>query len=383
MTKHEDEAIGTPGPARRGVPVPAVIAGVVVLLFALGGVFLARARASVNHVALASTPKGVTVVAAKSASYRPKRRFIGTVEPWVSARVGPQLVSAYVGAVLVRPGDVVHRGDVLATLDCKEQATASQAVAAEARALEEREKAIASEAARVEQLSQGGFVSANELDQRKAQQASNEAQLQALRAELAGKGLAVGDCVLHAPFDGEVGARLLDPGAFVRPGTTVVTVVDRRMLRITADVPEVDVGSVKAKTPARVRLLAIGTEIDAVVARRAPSADPATRTVHFEIDLERGDIEVPVGTTAEIVVDVGTAVDATEIPLTAAKIRGDKANVYVVEGGVAKARTVVVLGERDGSLFVAPELAAGLQLVTEGRGLLRDGDAVTTKVEAK
>ncbi len=364
----------------RGIAVPSAIVGIVVVLFGVGAGFLARAKAKVEHVALADAPKGVSAVHAKATTYRPTRRFVGTVDPWVSARVGPQIVSAYVGSVLVRPGDAVKRGDVVATLDCKEQAAESQAVAAQARALEEREKAIAGEAARVEQLAQGGFVSANDLDQHKAQQAANEAQIQSLRAELAGKGLAVGDCVMRAPFDGEVGARLLDPGGYVHPGSTVVTVVDRRMLRIAADAPEVDAKSVGVKTPVRIRLLALGTELQAVVARRAPSADPATRTIHFEIDLERGELEVPVGTTAEITVDVGTATDATEVPLTAAKVRGDKANVFVVDHGVAKAKAVAILGEREGSLYLARDLPPDTVVVTEGRGLLRDGDSVSEKL---
>lgn len=364
---------------RRGAAVPSAIVGVVVVLMGTGAAFLARARAKVDHVALADTPQGVTVVRAKPTTYRPTRRFVGTVEPWVSSRVGPQIVSAYVGSVLVRPGDVVKRGDVLATLDCQEQAAQSQAVAAQARALEEREKAIAGEAARVEQLSQNGYVSANDLDRHKAQQAESEAQIQALRAELAGKGLAVGDCVMRAPFDGEIGARLLDPGSYVHPGSTVVTVVDRRMLRITADAPEVDSKAVGVATPVRLRLLALGTERSAVVARRAPSADPSTRTVHFEIDMERGSLEVPVGTTAEITVDVGDPVDVTEIPLIAAKVRGDKANVFVVDRGIAKAKAVAIVGEREGSLFVARELGPDAMVVTEGRGLLRDGESVAAR----
>jgi RND family efflux transporter MFP subunit len=362
--------------------VPLAILALVALIFGTGWIFLSRARAGVSHVALAAEKKGVTAIPAKAVTWRPRRRLVGTVEPWLQARVGPQLVSAYVGTVLVRPGDPVHRGDVLATLDCKEEATASAAVAAQARSLEERQKAVASQAARLKSLADGGFVSANEIDQQTAQQASNEAQLDALRAQLAGKGLAVSDCILRAPFDGEIGARALDPGAFVRPGTTVVTVVDRKMLRITGDAPEVDVEAIAPKTPVKMHLVALDVDVDAEIARRAPSADPSTRTVHFEVDWNPIERAVPVGTTATLTMDVGKPVAAIEIPLVAAKVRGDKANVYVVDGDVAKAMSVVVLGERGSSLFVeAKGLASGALVATEGRGLLSDGDAVVVKVD--
>src|SRR6185437_13336026 len=100
-----------------------------------GGLFL-RSRSRVNKVALAASPKGVTVVEAKAAAFRPRRRYVGTVEPWVEAKVGPQLVSAYVDTVLVRPGAIVKRGDVIATLDCRDASASTKAIAARARAID-------------------------------------------------------------------------------------------------------------------------------------------------------------------------------------------------------------------------------------------------------
>jgi RND family efflux transporter MFP subunit len=381
----ETEERTPPPPVPRAASARKVVIaiGLVVLsVLGLGALLLRRASARTNHVALAEQPKGVTAIVAKRTTYRPTRRFVGTVEPWLSARVGPQMVSAYVGSVLVRPGDHVHHGDVLATLDCQAANAQSQAVAASAKALEERQKAALSEAARLEQLSKGGFVSANELEQRQAQAASNEAQIAAMRAQLAGRSLEVNDCVLRSPFDGEIGARMVDPGAFVRPGSTVVTVLDRRMLRVSADVPEVDVAAVAAKTPARIRFFATQNTLDAPISRRSPSADPSTRSVHVEVDLDPKDVEVPVGTTAELLVDVGEPKEAIELPLAAAKVRGDSASIFVIDKDVAYAKTLVLLGERGGSIFLEPGVAPGALVVTEGRGVLHDGEAVLAKTAA-
>ena len=63
-------------------------------------------------------------------------RRTGTVEPWISAKVGPQYVSAYVDTVLVRPGAVVKRGRVLATLNCQNPAAMTRAIAEQARAVD-------------------------------------------------------------------------------------------------------------------------------------------------------------------------------------------------------------------------------------------------------
>jgi membrane fusion protein (multidrug efflux system) len=358
--------------------VPLVIGGAVALVLASGGLLLARASASTNSVTLDAAPKGVTVVEAARTTFRPTRRFVGTLQPWLEAKVGPQLVSAYVDTVLVRPGDAVKRGQVLATLDCRNASASSQGVAMQARALEERQRALANEAARVEGLRGQGFVSENEVEQRTANTAASLAQLAALNAQLTGKNLEVNDCVLRAPFDGEVASRSIDPGAFARPGTSVVTVIDRGTVRLSAEVSEGDFGAVAPGTPVKVRLLATGKELTAPVSRRSPAANPSTRTVHVELDLADPGRLLPVGTTGELRVEVGEPQPASELPLRAAVIRGTKASLFLVEGGVAKAATAKVLGESGASLFVEP-LAPRAAVVTEGRALLRNNDRVAPK----
>ncbi|HXJ18893.1 MAG TPA: biotin/lipoyl-binding protein [Polyangia bacterium] len=71
----------------------------------------------------------MTVVRAEATTYRPTRTYVGTLQPWVQASVGPQLVSAYVDTVLVRPGAIVKKGEVIATLDCREASAATKAIA--------------------------------------------------------------------------------------------------------------------------------------------------------------------------------------------------------------------------------------------------------------
>ena len=373
--------LGTARPHGRWT-VPVVISALVLTTLGVGAYLLRRAEASVNKVAIGDNPKAVTVVEATGATFRARRRYVGTLEPWLHARVGPQLASGYVDTVLVRPGGVVKRGDVLATLDCRNASAASRAIGFQARALEERQKAAAREAARLSELLDGGYAAPNEVEQKQALSAANEAQIAALLAQGSGKALEVNDCVLRAPFDGEVAVRLADPGSFVRPGAAIVDVVDRSVVRLAAAVPEVDFDAVAPKTPVRLRLLATGKVIAGEVARRAPGAEPSTRTVLFEVDLPNAARDIPVGTTAEIHVDVGEPVAAVELPLLAAKIRGSNATVFVVEDSTAKKISVPVVGERDGSVFLdGSALRAGARVVTQGRSLLANNDRVAAKLE--
>jgi membrane fusion protein, multidrug efflux system len=368
-------------PPLRSRRTPAFIAGGVGAVLLLGG-FMYLRGSSQNVSALESTPKGVTVALARSASFRPRRRYIGTIHPWVEARLGPQFTSAYIDTVLVRPGAVVKRGQVVATLDCRNASAESKAVAMQARALEAKQEAVAHESARVTNMLEGGYVSPNEAELKKADTASKEAELLATRAKLMRASLEVNDCILRAPFDGEVAERLSDPGAFARPGTSVMTIVDRSTVRVSADVPENDFDAVAPGTPVKIRMMATGGEGTAKIVRRSPAADLSTRTIHFEIDIPDQERKIPVGTTAELTIEVGKEAQTTEIPLVAASIRGTRATVFVIDGEKAKKTVVSLVGEIAGRLFVETKLKPGVQVVTEGRAMLKDGDRVVAQVES-
>ena len=355
-----------------------IVAGVAAVLVAMIGLYL-RAASQTNHTSLTDAPKPVSTVKAKASTFRPVRTYIGTSAAWDAARVGPQYVSAYVGAVLVRPGAVVKRGEVLATLDCRNASAASREIAAKAKAIEERQAAAEHEAERTKEMQSSGFASQNELEQLAAKSAAEKAEAESLRASLISRSLEVDDCIMRAPFNAEVTDRFVDPGAYVRPGEPVVSIVDRNKVRVVADAPETDFNVVAPGTQVHIEIESTGAKLNAAISRRAPAADTATRTVHFEIDLDNADHALPVGSTARLTIEVGQPVAATEVPISAATIRGEKATVYVVDNGVAKRVVVPVLGEAGGSLYVEPKLQAGRAIVVEGRALLDDGDKVQAK----
>lgn len=362
--------------------VPLYIGLGVLLIGVLALVLLLRARAEVNQVSLSEHPKGVTTISAQAARYRPTRRYVGTVAPWLEARIAPQFTAAYVDTVLVRPGDVAKKGQVLATLDCKSASAQTKVLQQQARALSATQEAVSKEAGRLTGLLSGGYVSPNEVERRTAESHSKEAELLAAQARLVRAGLEVDDCVLRAPFDGEVSERLTDPGGFARPGSPIMTLLNREKVRVLIDVPESDFAVVEVGTAVRLRLVALGTEYTGSVSRRAPAADLGTRTIHAEVDLSDGQRRIPVGTTAELTIELGEQQAATTVPLRAALVRGDSATVFVIQEGAAHKLKVEVLGESNGLLFLSPKVAAGMHVVTEGRSLLKDGDRVLEQPEA-
>ena len=173
-------------------------------------------------------------------------------------------------------------------------------------------------------------------EQKSAQSSSEQAQLALQRAKLASTQLEVSDCILRAPFDGEIATRTVDPGAFVRPGTPIVSVVDRNTVRMTFDVPESDFEVVAPGTPRvdpRPR--------DRHDARRGHRAALAQRRPRDAHGARRGrprrpEREIPVNTTGEVQID-GRRADPRDRrpPRRPRRSPGSKATLFVVDGDVA------------------------------------------------
>jgi RND family efflux transporter MFP subunit len=366
---------------RRQRRIPIFIAAGVAVVLLFGFLMVARAGSHVNKVALASLPVGVTAVEARATHYNSTRHYVGTIRPWVEAKIGPQLTSAYVGSVLVRPGDRVKRGQIIGTLDCRNASAASQGISMQARAIQTQQVALSHEAARIAELKSGGFASDNEIEKKQADSASKEAELMSTKARLERATLEVSDCVLRSPFDGEVSERTMDPGAYVHPGESIAMVIDRSTVRVETDVPEEDFDLVKPGVKVDVLALAIGRHVVGTIARRSPAADQSTRTVHFEIDLQDPGRTLPVGTTAELAVASGVPLPAIEIPLAAAAVKGSKATLFLADNGQARKVVVDVLGEKAGRLFVDTSLADKALVITEGRTLLKEGESIQVSVD--
>ena len=370
------EASEIPSKSLRNLPLPWLIVGGTVLVVLAGVGLAVRAAHRQNTVSLSQAPKRVGTLPVKEALYQVQHRYVGTLLAWEESKVGPQFISGYVTDVRVRPGAVVKRGEILAIIE-PERAQAQKTVSVmQAQAIQAKLSALARESERIQGLKKKGIVSENEAENKLAEVMSEKAKLEAAKAQMASTDVEFQDTVQRAPFEGEVSERYLDPGAFVRPGSFILAVVNRTRIRCAADAPEGDHPFLTVGRPVLLSLLADGRKMEARITRVSPAADPSTRTIHFELDLENKDRSLPTGTTAELLILEAGGRKVITLPSAAAQVEGKRAIVFVVDGDRVHKKVLQFLGERGGQLYLSPDVPEGTRIVLDGRAQLEDGDQV-------
>ena len=288
----------------------------------------------------------------------------GIAEPVQRATLSTKLMGAVI-AVPVHEGERVRAGQVLARIDARDvTARQSQARAGIAEAEAVRHDA-ATQAQRFRALYADSAATRAQLDAVETGLARAEAGERTARAAASEVDVMRGYAELRAPFAGVVTQRLVDPGAFVAPGTPVVTVEDGSRLRITVTVTPAAAASLKPGT--RLAGTIEGEPVDAVVEGVAPTPTGALYLVNAIVP-NAGGIH-PAGGAATLRIPRGTRTGIL-IPAAALVREGDLTGVRIRTGGGLELRWVrlgraagdsveVLSGLRAGDRVFVPESAEG------------------------
>jgi RND family efflux transporter MFP subunit len=260
-----DRAVGSRGGRGGGVwRVVLVVAGLAAL-GAAGWMAYPRVRAEVfktevaiTEVSLLSPVQGSVQVTAT-----------GYIVPQVTSKVGPH-DTGRLARVLVKEGDSVKAGQVLAemeTLDQRSAVAASMSRVAVAQARVETARATLAETkvklARERPLVEHGAESKSVLDDLVAQETSLDQQVKAAEADVAAAqadratvGVNLQQRTVLAPIDGTVVTKPMKPGEIASPGdsTPIVELADFRSLLAEVDVPENRLASIRVGGPAEIIL---------------------------------------------------------------------------------------------------------------------------------
>ncbi|MFO1083609.1 MAG: efflux RND transporter periplasmic adaptor subunit [Reyranellaceae bacterium] len=334
--------------------------------------------------AQSATDRTLELIAAELHTIKPRGlvdtvRFTGTTQP-VDQTIVKARVAGRLAEVLVREGDRVTKGQVLARFETSElqskvneRQSAVDAARAEARwtARDRSDK---------ETLATRNIVSQSAVDQARSA-ADNRASMVAVseaQLEVAKKNLA--DAEVRAPFDGVVGERIANQGESLPIDGKILALLDTSHVEVTAQMPAADVVRLRVGQPAKVTLEGFGDRLfDGRITRISPTAQPGSRSIPVYVEIVDRHDGLRGGLFATGTVVVQEKGHALAVPASAMRKDEEGDYVLVVENGVLVRKPVgAVRTWSRGELVEVKGLEAGMTIVSAPLPGLKAGQAVKT-----
>jgi len=255
--------------------------------------------------------------------------------------------SAEVRRVLVREGDRVAAGQVVAEFDTAQL----RAQLAERTATYESARAQLATTERTRQanaqLVKQNFISQNAFDTADSAFQAQLAAVAAARAQLEQTQILMGDAVVRAPIAGTVAKRNVQPGEKVAFDTPLLAIVDLSQLEVQAQVPVSDVAQLKTGMPAQVEIEGIaGRKFAGRVERINPSTEPGTRTINIYVSLPNEDSLLRAGMFARVALVTSAEAEVPTLPISALRVDNGTTFVWTLIDGKL-VRRLVDVGRRD------------------------------------
>lgn len=298
----------------------------------------------------------------------------GNVSAWQEASIGAELNGLRLAAVNVNVGDVVKKGQVLATLVGETtQAESLQAKAALMQAEASHENAKA-DADRARAIQDTGALSKSQIAQYLTAEKVAKAQWEAAKAAYGATQVRLANTRVLAPDDGVISARAASVGAVVGAGQELFRLVRGGRMEWRAEVTPTEVGRIRVGQSVRVTA-ATGTELAGQVRAIAPGADPQTRNVLVFVDLPRHN-DLKAGTFAKGQFELGQSTALT-VPAPSVVVRDGHHYVFVIGPDSKAMQRKVGTGRR---VAERVEVLEGLKpdepVAVQGAGFLNEGDLV-------
>jgi multidrug efflux system membrane fusion protein len=332
----------------------------------------------------------VGIATARQADIPVQLEALGTVTPLANVVVQPQ-VSGVLTAVLFQEGQMVRKGDVLATIDPQPFQNAL-AQASGARQRDEAQLAAARVTlSRYQTLLGQDSIARQDVDTQAALVKQLEGTVAIDRANENTAKLNLNWSRITAPVSGRIGLRPVDAGNYISTGATngIATITQIAPIDVEFAIPQDRVPEVQdrlaqgAKLDAtafdrtRTRRLATGTfaTLDNLV-------DTATGTVKAKARFSNADNALFPNQFVNLRLLLRTVSGAVVVPVTALRHGPNGDYVYVLKDDSTVAQRTVTRGESSvDNVAITSGLAAGEQVVTEGGDRLKDGARVQTTVD--
>ena len=341
---------------------------------------------SLNSLA-ADLPKanGAPKAALTVTAVQPQRNALGlqvnangNIAPWQEAIIGAEVNGLKLTEVRVNVGDVVKKGQVLATFSAESgraDVLQMQASLAEAQATAAE---AAANAARARTLQDTGAMSAQQINQYTTAETTAKARVEAARAMLSAAQVRLQNGQLTAPDNGVISARSATVGAVAGAGTELFRMIRQGRLEWRAEVTSTEVARIKPGTVVLVTA-ASGTQVQGKVRIVAPTVDPVTRNALVYVDLPQNP-GVKAGMFAKGEFALGS-VQALTLPQQALVLRDGFAYAMRIEANNKVSQIKLQTGRRIAdAVEITQGAKTGERFVASGAAFLADGDTVRVVV---
>lgn len=316
----------------------------------------------------------VNVTQAQSGSFPVRISGSGSIAAWQEASVGTEANGLRLNDVKVNVGDVVKRGQVLATF----APDTVQADLAQIRASVAEAEATLAEAAgnaqRARELDASGALSAQQINQYLTSERTAQARLNAQKALLQTQQLRLRQTQVVAPDAGVISARSATVGAVLPAGQELFRLIRQGRLEWRGEVASSDMARINPGMAVNL-VVPSGQIVVGKVRMVAPTVDATTRNGLVYVDLPAG-TTVRAGMFARGDFELGSS-PALTLPQSAVVLRDGFSYVYTVAENNKVSQVKVQAGRRVGDRV---EITGGLnakdRVVAAGAGFLGDGDTV-------
>lgn len=308
---------------------------------------------------------------AERADLRQAVRLSGSLQPLEQTVVRAE-VAALVQDVMIRRGETVKKGQILARLDTRDLAAK----------LRERESNLASARSSLQlaetnrgkavQLNQRGVKSQAAVDDAENAYNTARANVSAYEQQVIIARKALGDAVIAAPIDGVIADRMVNPGERAPVDGRLFSIADLSIMEMEALVPARDVPRLKLGQKVSLRVEGFtDREFLGRIERINPTVQSGSRSIPVYIRLANPDLSLRGGMFGSGEAILAEARDAVAVPYEA--LRTD-----------SKGPHVFVLVQKDGEpgrierRAVTPGLTETIQGKVEIQQGLREGETVVS-----
>ena len=344
------------------------------MLAILGAASLGACQRGASAAKPPPTPPTVTVATVTVQPLKGGLEASGLLVSREEAAVNTELSGYRVAHVFVDQGAQVAAGQPLARLDD----TLLRAQIAQQRAVVNQQKVAgeraAAEADRVKGLDGQGVLPQEQVLERRMAARSAVAAVAAAQAQLDDLMTREGLMTVRAPVGGVVLDRMVRPGDVASTQQTMFRLARGGIVELNAEIPEADLGRIRAGDRAQARLPS-GAVVSGVVRLVSPEVDQQTKLGHARITLPvRADLR-PGGFARAAFADASHT--ATVVPESAVRFDADGAFVMTLGAQARAKRVPVKTGARSGGLVeLVQGPATGTRVLLGGGAFVLDGDKV-------